>query len=299
MKPAAQQRQVLDAAVETLYETWGTAESAREAILQRAPSAVDDEEIVAWFAELQRLGASPGAEIARQRMNLEIDVRHVLPVIRVPTLVLNRVGDRSVNIEEARYIAARVSGAALVELPGDAHLPSAGDRESLFAALGQFLETTADEEPSVERETVLATVVHLESDDPELGSLMALASRQSERFKGRIVATPASGVDAVFDGPARAIRYAAAVSAAGSGGNGVHAGIQTGEVELTDGGASGPPWTSRQLAALGNPGQVLATGTVRDLVAGSGIRFTPAPRGQRAKLPDLPQILLVDRDSLA
>jgi class 3 adenylate cyclase len=145
----------------------------------------------------------------------------------------------------------------------------------------------------------LATVVHLESDDPEPGSLMALASRQSERFKGRIVATPASGVDAVFDGPARAIRYAAAVSAAGSGGNGVHAGIQTGEVELTDGGASGPPLDiARQLAALGNPGQVLATGTVRDLVAGSGIRFARAARSQTGPLPGVTQILVVERESL-
>jgi class 3 adenylate cyclase len=129
---------------------------------------------------------------------------------------------------------------------------------------------------------------------------MASPARRSERFKGRIVATPASGVAAMFDGPARAIRYAAAVSQAGSGANGVRAGIQTGEVELTDGGASGPPLdVARQLAAHGHPGQVLVTGTVRDLVAGSGIRFTPAPRGQRAKLPDLPQVLLVDRDSLA
>jgi pimeloyl-ACP methyl ester carboxylesterase len=299
MRQVELQRQEIDATAETLYETWGTTESARESIRMRAPSAEDDEELVSWFAELQRLGASPGAEIARQRMNLEIDVRHILSAVRVPTLVLNRVGDRSANIGEARYIAERIPGAVLVELPGDAHLPHEGDQESLFSALEQFIRGAAQHEVVEEPEAVLATVVHLASDEMDPAALSSAVANDVERFRGRIVATSRTGIDAIFDGPARAIRYADAVSVTISRGNCIRIGIQIGEMELGATGVSGPPVDSaRRLAELAEPGQILTTGLVRDLVAGSSIRFAHRPGGQPSSIPDSTEVLVVDQDSL-
>jgi pimeloyl-ACP methyl ester carboxylesterase len=297
MRPVERQRQEIDATAETLYETWGTAESARESIRMRAPSAEDDEELVSWFAELQRLGASPGAEIARQRMNLEIDVRHILSAVRVPTLVPHRIGDLSANIGEARYVAERIPGAHLVELPGVDHLPMVGDQDSLFSALERFLAAPPEELPTIERETVLATIVHLESDEMEPAALAAVATEIVSRFKGRVVGSRTEGVDAVFDGPARAVRFAGAVMATGR--SELRTGIQIGEVEIGNGDVAGPPIDSaHRLAELAQPGQILATSTIRDLVAGSGIHFDRLSAGQAAKVADVTEVLIVDRDSL-
>jgi pimeloyl-ACP methyl ester carboxylesterase len=296
------QRHFIDEAASTLYETWGTVESAREIISEwGAPSHRDDEELARWFAELLRLGASPGAELERRRMNLEIDVRAVLPAIKAPTLLLNRVGDTDVNIGEARYIAQRIPGAVLTELPGSDHFPMVGDQESLFAAIERFLAGSAPETPAHERETVLATVVHIASEGLDPVDLAAVASGAAARFRGRIAESGDDAVVAVFDGPARAIRFADAVcqTAAARAGS-ARGGIQTGELEIGDGEASGPPVeVARRLAEVAQPGQLLVTGIVRDLVAGSGIRFEPAPGDQASTIADVAQVLVVDRDSLA
>ena len=109
-----------------------------------------------------RLGASPGAAIALDRMNLEVDVRSILPAIRVPTLVVNRLGDRDAKIGEARYLAERIPGAILAELPGDDHFPFVGDQESFFAAIEPFIAGLGEGAATpLERESVLATVVCL------------------------------------------------------------------------------------------------------------------------------------------
>ena len=296
--PLEEQQQEIADDAERLYETWGSAESARESIALRAPAMAKDEALVSWFAELQRLGASPGAEIARQRMNLGIDIRHILPVVRVPTLVLNRAGDLSVNIDEARYIARRIPDAVLGELPGDAHIPWEGDQDPLFAAIERFLATVAEEPPAEERETVLATLVHIAGDSLPAAELSDLAARAGERFRGRIVAAGEDGIDAVFDGPARAVRFADAVASAS--GEAARAGIQTGELELGERSAAGPPCeAARELAALARPGQIVVSGTVRDLVAGSGIRFEPIAGDQAGEIANISQVLAVDRGSLS
>jgi pimeloyl-ACP methyl ester carboxylesterase len=300
-EPIDKRKVRFEAAIESLYETWGTAQAAREVIgAWGAPSLQDDEALVTWFAELIRLGASPGAEIARQRMNFEIDVRHVLPTIRVPTLVLNRIGDRDADIGEARYIASKIPEASLEELPGEDHFPMVGDQESLFGAIERFLGGAQPATTPAERETVLATVVQLRSDESESAAIHALASQEIERFRGRIVAAGGDGIVAVFDGPARAIRFAGAVQeAAGRQGISARGGIQTGEMELGDGHAYGPPVDiAGRLAALAHSGQLLATGTVRDLVAGSGLRFDDAPGEQIGAVTDLPRMLVVDAESL-
>jgi len=233
-------------------------------------------------------------------MNLEIDVRHILPAIRVPTLMLNRIGDLSANVGEARYIAARIPGAVLVELPGPDHLPWIGDQETFFAAIEDFLDHARSAEPTAEeRETVLATIVHLESDDLDAKTLADLARQDLARYRGRGVATGDIGFDAIFDGPARAVRYADAVSeGAKTRGGTIRSGIQTGELTLGDSQASGPPaYVSRRMAELAQPNQILATSTVRDLVAGSGILFRELALEDVEQL-DHAQILAVDRESL-
>jgi hypothetical protein len=233
-------------------------------------------------------------------MNLQVDVRHVLPAIRVPTLVLNRIGDRDADIGEARYIASHVPGSELEELPGIDHFPWVGDQETLFAAIERFLAGIQQATTPEERETVLATIVRLVSDDPGTATLAETAEHEIERFRGRIVGASGDGVVAVFDGPARAIRFAGAVQEAVSRRDvSARGGIQTGELVLGDGNAHGPPVDiADRLAALARPGQLLATGTVRDLVAGSGIRFDDPPGEQTEAMTDLPRILVVDGESL-
>jgi pimeloyl-ACP methyl ester carboxylesterase len=299
-RPREEKRQEIDASEQTLYETWGTAEHARDDIRKwLAPSAQDDEELVQWFAELMRLGASPGAIIALDRMNLEVDVRHILPTIRVPTLVVNRVGDRDVSVKEARYLEAHIPGAILAEVPGVDHAPWVGDQDSLISAIERFLAARPDRVPAPERETVLATIVHLASDRMDPAALASAAVNGLERFRGRIVATSPTGIDAVFDGPARAIRYADAASAMASGSDSLRVGIQIGEMELGDRSVSGPPVdTAHRLAELAQPGQLLTTGIVRDLVAGSGIHFDPLPDDQLVNGADGQVVLVVNRDSL-
>ena len=297
-KPVDQQRQEIDATEQTLYETWGTAEHARDNIREWvAPSAQDDEELVKWFAELMRLGASPGAAIALSRMNLEVDVRHILPTVRVPTLVVNRVGDRDAKIEEARYLAAHIPGAILAELPGVDHAPWVGDQESVFSAIGRFLAEPPKDTPATERETVLATIVHLASGEVDPAALAAVAIETVPRFKGRIVDST-EGVDAVFDGPARAVRFAGAMLEKARS-SGMRVGIQIGEIEIGDTDVASPPVEiAHHLAELAQPGYILTTSTVRDLVAGSGIRFESLPVGQVVNVADVRDVLMVDRDSL-
>jgi pimeloyl-ACP methyl ester carboxylesterase len=296
---ADQQRRELDASEQTLYETWGTAERARDDIRKwLAPSAQDDEQLVQWCAELMRMGASPGAAIALSRMNLEVDVRHILPTIRVPTLVVNRVGDRDGTIEEARYLAAHIPGAIFAELPGIDHAPWVGDQDSLFSAIERFLAARPGDVAPPERETVLATIVHLASDKMDPAALAAIASDNVQPLKGRIVGSGTEGVDAVFDGPARAVRFAGAVMVTTRSSE-MRIGIQIGELELGDTDVAGPPVESaHRLAELAQPGQILASSIVRDLVAGSGIRFSELPAGQAVSIPDVTEVLVVDRDSV-
>ncbi|MDQ2681940.1 MAG: alpha/beta fold hydrolase, partial [Chloroflexota bacterium] len=125
----------------TYAERWGTIEFAREVMSHYGPSAVDDDAMIEWFAETFRLSASPGAAVALDRMDLEVDVRHLLREIRVPTLVVHRVGEHDADIGEARYIAERIPGSTLRELPGDDHLPYLGDQDAFFEPIGGFLET--------------------------------------------------------------------------------------------------------------------------------------------------------------
>ncbi|HEY7401148.1 MAG TPA: adenylate/guanylate cyclase domain-containing protein [Actinomycetota bacterium] len=282
--PTPEQRELDYADVET---SWG-----REIDLGTyAPSMVGDEAFHTWFARYFRRSASPQAALALLRMNTQADIRHVLPAVRVPTLVMNRVGDLDVNVEEARYIAARIPGAKLVELPGADHTLWVGDTEPLLDEIEEFL-TGVRRGPDPDR--VLATVLFTDVvgsteraaaiGDRAWSQLVerhhAAVRAELGRFRGREVDTAGDEFLATFDGPARAVRCAAAsIDAVRGLGLDIRAGVHTGEVEMAGEEVRGlAVHIGARVAALASGGEVLVSSTVKDLVAGSGIEF--ADRGE-------------------
>ncbi len=227
------------------------------------------------------MGASPGAALMLTRMNAEIDIRHVLPAVRVPTLVLHRTDDRCLKVEEGRYVASRVPGAVLVELPGEDHLPFVGDQDAMLDQVEDFLNRSYHD---VDADRVLATVLWARVDarpDPDSGDtgFDTHARREIEWFRGRAVSIDGEMLTAAFDGPARAIRCATSIAASAARfGRTVRVGLHTAECDLHDGRLRGVAVDiTRALAVLASPGEVLVSRTVKDLVAGSGQTF--ADRG--------------------
>jgi class 3 adenylate cyclase len=251
-----------------------------------APSKVGDEQFIRNLERYFRRSASPGAAASFVRMNSFVDVRHVLPAIQVPTLVLHRTGDRDVAVDEGRYIAARVPGANFVELAGDDHAISAGDVDSLADEIEEFVTGTR---PIPQPDRVLATVLFtdivgstqraVEMGDHRWRELLAAhdaaVRRELERFRGREVDTAGDGFLATFDGPARAVRCALSITGElRELGLDVRAGIHTGECELDGDKVRGiAVHTGARVAALAGPGEVLLSQTVKDLTAGSGLEF--------------------------
>ena len=280
--PYGQTDEDLRTLIAAIESSWGEGAGVNV----RAPGAAGDPGYQQWRARHQRLSASPGAAVALVQMNNEIDVRAVLPVIRVPTLVLHRRGDRAVPVEQARYLAENIPGARLKELPGIDHSPWVGDSESLLSEIEEFLTGSRH---SVESDRVLATVLFADivgSTEKAatlgdrrwrdlLDAYYTLARRELSRFRGREVDTAGDGFFAAFDGPARAIRCAATLSAGVRDlGLEVRAGLHTGECEIIGDKVGGiAVHIGARVAGLAGPGEVLVSGTVRDLVAGSGIRF--------------------------
>ncbi len=258
-----------------------------------APTA-DAEELKA-LTDYIRLSSSPGAADALGRMNLEIDVRHVLPAIRVPTLVLNRTGEPPAYVHGAHYLAEHISGARHVELPGVDHAIMAGDQDAVVNEMRNFLtaswETGGAEETEPDR--VLATVLFTDivgstGKAAELGdrSWRGLLEQhhfrirqQLARHRGVELDTAGDGFFARFDGPARAIRCACAIREdLDDLGLDIRAGLHTGECEQLDGKVAGIAVSiGARVAAQAGAGEVLVSQTVKDLVAGSGIAF--AERG--------------------
>jgi pimeloyl-ACP methyl ester carboxylesterase/class 3 adenylate cyclase len=255
-----------------------------------APSTAGDEAVKRWWRRWVRISASPGTVEALRLMNADIDVRHVLPAIHVPTRVLHRAGDEDTLIGEGRYLAERIPGAQLVELEGVDH----GwwvDSGQIVAEIRRFLVGLWErgEWDLVETERVLATVLFTdiagstaklaEVGDRRWRELLqqhhALVRRQLVRFRGREIDTAGDGFFASFDGPARAIGCALAITdAVREIGLDVRAGLHTGECEITDSKMGGiAVHIGARVAAQAGPGEVLVSSTVKDLVAGSGIPF--------------------------
>jgi pimeloyl-ACP methyl ester carboxylesterase len=280
--------------------TWGTEEGARRLLRGLAGMDDPDPQTIRETVRYERLSASPGAVAQLVRMNVDIDVRAVLPAINAPTLVLNRAED---GPEPARDIADRIPTARYIELPGKAHLPYAEDSESVAREIEGFLRGAWDSGAwdEGEPERVLATLLFtdivgstqkaMELGDARWRALLsrhhALIRAQLIRFRGRELDTAGDGFFARFDGPARAIRCACAVTEAVKElGVEMRAGVHTGECELVDGKVAGiAVHTGARIAAEAQPSEVLVSSTVKDLVAGSGINFRE--RGS-AKLKGVP-----------
>jgi class 3 adenylate cyclase len=251
-----------------------------------APSMRGEAGFMDWAGRLERLAASPGT--IRRIIDLigAYDVRDVLPSIRVPTLVMHREHDTFIKVEHSRYIASKVPGARYVELEGEDNMFSLGDSEAIIGEIEEFLTGTRHER---EPDRMLATVLFTDICDStrraaEMGDrgwrfLLerhdALFRQALDRHRGREVKRTGDGFLATFDGPARAIRCAASVAEAmGTLGLQIRAGLHTGELEVMDGDLGGlAVHIASRVMSQAAPNEVLVSGTVKDLVVGSGIEF--------------------------
>lgn len=277
-----------------------------------APTLAHDPEFRAWFSKLRRFGATPSSISALRAMNSDIDVRGVLGSIRVPTLVLHRRGDLDTPFVNGQYLAEHIPGAKFVELEGIDHLPFVGDMDSVVGEIEEFV-TGARGSPTADR--ILTTVVFTDivsstargvalGDDAWRNVLESLyqASRQEiERYRGREVKTLGDGMLATFDGPARAVRSALAlVESAKSQGLQLRAGVHTGEVEFVGSDVSGVAVNlCQRVQSEASPGEVLVTSTVRDLVAGSGLRFEDRGVRMLKGIPDPCRVYVTTGDDQA
>jgi class 3 adenylate cyclase/pimeloyl-ACP methyl ester carboxylesterase len=275
--------EVLRHMVEQIEEHWGDAALLRTF----APGLAKDPRAVNWWGKFQRRAASPGMARALIEMLAEIDVRPVLPTIHVPTLIIHRTDEKAVPIGAARYLAEHIAGARLVEQPGDDHFPWLGEADAFVDEVEVFL---TGERQSREVDRVLATVLFTDivgstEHAARLGDRAwrdlleehnATVRREIARMRGREVGTAGDGFLATFDGPARAIRCACAIQdAVRPLGIAVRAGLHTGECEMIGDDVGGiAVHIGARVAAFAQPGEVLVSSTVKDLVAGSGLRFT-------------------------
>jgi class 3 adenylate cyclase len=282
---------------EKIDQGWGSPAFVEDLVDWLSPSMRGDPEFLRAVGRNLRLSASPGDAIARDRASRDTDVRHVLPSIQVPTLVLHRLGDKVEPVEQGRYIASHVPGATLVELPGDDHLFPFDD---LVPHIARFIESVHAEEAEFDR--VLATVLFTDivgstARAAELGdrAWRALLERHHAtvramlgRYRGKEIDTAGDGFFATFDGPARAVRCAQAiVEALRPLGLEVRAGVHTGEVETIDGKVGGMAVViGARVAAVAGAGEILVSQTVKDLVAGSGLTFEDRGARELKGVPD-------------
>jgi class 3 adenylate cyclase len=274
---------VLDRYVEAKVANWG----GDETVDFFAPSVAGDPEFRRRFAAFERRATSPGAYRSLMHMNADSDVRDVLASIRVPTLILHRSGDIPIRVGHGRYLSEHIAGARYVELPGDDHFFWVGDTAAIFDEVEEFL---TGRRSTYDADRVLCTIVFTDIVDStrraaDLGDRRwrgllddhdAMVRGQLERFRGRPIKYTGDGVFATFDGPARAIRCAGAIrDGARRLGLEIRAGLHTGECEIRDDDLGGiAVHVGARVAGLADPGEVLVSRTVVDLVAGSGIEFT-------------------------
>jgi class 3 adenylate cyclase/alpha-beta hydrolase superfamily lysophospholipase len=273
-----------ESTTEFLLPAWGSGENLEPF----APSVADDPGLREWWGKMERVGASPGMMLKLYQMFLEIDVREVLPMVQVPTLVLHHTGDRVVNVNAGRYLGEHIPGAKYVELPGRDHAAWAGDVDGLLGEIEEFL-TGARAAPPDDTDRVLATVLFtdvvgstvraVEMGDKAWRDLLerhhAVVRGELAKHRGREVKTMGDGFLATFDGPARGVRAAQAIVAGVRNiGLEVRSGLHTGECEMLGEDVGGiAVHIGARIAARADAGEVLVSSTVKDLVAGSGIEF--------------------------
>jgi class 3 adenylate cyclase len=273
--------------IEPSLERWG--EGTRGTAI--APTLADDPAFQEWFGKLERLTGAPSHARLLMELGNETDVRTILPQVRVPTLVLTRPETGFYEPGHATYVADRIPGARLVELPGTDILVAAGETEPLVSELEEFFTGTRRERPP---ERVLATVLFTDIvasteraaqlGDSRWRQLLdrhnELVRRHLGRHQGREVKTIGDGFLATFDGPARGVRCAAEIAAEVRRlGIEIRAGLHTGECEVVGDDVAGMAVNiGARVSSLAGPGEVLVSGTVKDLVVGSGLEF--ADRGE-------------------
>jgi pimeloyl-ACP methyl ester carboxylesterase len=263
-------------------ETWGVGLSL--ALL--APSRLQDEALVRWWCRFERQSMSPAMALEIIRLNMDVDIRAVLPSIRVPTLVIHCTDD-VIPVEGARWLAEQIPDAQFVELPGDEHWPWITNPDPGVDEVAQFLTGVRHEhEPDRVLTTILFTdIVESTERAAALGDTRwrdllqqhdRLVRRELDRHRGRQVKTLGDGVLATFDGPARGIGCARAIcEQANTIGVEVRAGLHSGEVDLVNGDVGGiAVHIGARVAGEAGSGEVLVSSTVKDLVVGSGLTFS-------------------------
>jgi pimeloyl-ACP methyl ester carboxylesterase len=280
--PWAPTREAFEGWIQMVEREWG----GPLGIELFAPSVADDKRFREWWARLLRLAASPATAIELLRRVDQIDVRPVLPTIRVPTLVLHCGGDRLVRVENGRYLGRHIPNAKYVELAGEDHFPYLSSADAILAEIEEFV-TGARQAPETDR--VLATVLFTDivgstARAAEMGDrrwrdlleqYQTLVRRDLTRLRGREVKTLGDGFLAIFDGPARAIRCARAIrDSVRRLGIEITSGLHTGECELMGQDVGGiAVHIGARVAESAAPGEVLVSSTVKDLVTGSGLEF--------------------------
>ena len=279
-------REFVEPGIDEIISNWGEG-----LILQLAAPSMDTPVKRRELGRYERSAASPGMVRALMRLNLDIDVRPILATINVPTLVLHREHDMMTPLEMGEYLAQHIPGATMVVLPGQDHVPWAGDVDRFVGEIQEFLTGSREAAPP---DRVLATVMFndivgstqraAEMGDRAWKQLLdrfyETAERQIQRFAGRLIDTTGDGVLATFDGPARGVRSAAAIrEAVRPLGVEIRAGLHTGECELRGDNVGGiAVHIGARVSAKAGAGEILVSRTVRDLVVGSGLEF--ADRGE-------------------
>jgi pimeloyl-ACP methyl ester carboxylesterase len=275
-------------------QSWGTRRFAEVNLPFFCPSLSGDQQQTRWFERFVRGTASANVELAVESVFRQMDIRSLLPTIRVPTLIMHRVGDKIEDVGGSRYMAGVIPEAQYVELQGADHFPWAGDQQPVLQEIERFVRRLEPGATALDR--VLATVLFTDIVDStahaaSLGDRRWRETRtahdrivreQIARFRGREVKTMGDGFLVTFDGPARGVLCAREISAATRGlGIDVRAGLHTGEIELDGEDISGIAVAiGARVGALAGPGDVFVSSTVKDLVVGSGLVFED--RGQHA-----------------
>jgi class 3 adenylate cyclase len=295
--PWAWDHDAWDLWLDRVEREWGSEDFVRQLNETLSPSLAGDLSYLRTLGKILRLAASPGDAAAFDRIQRDTDVRHVLPAIQAPTLLIHRTGDRLEPVEQGRYIADRIPGARLLELEGEDHL---GPFDDLLPHIIGFLNSTRERESEFDR--VLATILFTDI----VGSTERAAAEGDRgwrdllerhhqvvramigRFRGVEVDTAGDGFFATFDGPVRAVRCAQAiVDAVRAVGIEVRAGCHTGEVDTIDGQTGGlAVHIGARVGAMAGPSEILASQTVKDLTAGSGLVYEDAGEHELKGVPD-------------
>ncbi len=279
--------------LDEVSSTWGTRQYAENNLPLFCPSLAGDAKQIDWFERFLRGTASRNTQLALENVMRQMDVRALLPAIRVPTLIMHRSDDKVEDVGASHYLADAIRGAKYLEFPGADHFPWAGDQEPVLREITSFTTSLSDADATV-RDRVLASVLFTDIVDStahaaSLGDNRWRATRQAHdrivranlaRFRGHEVKTIGDGFLATFDGPARGVLCAREICGSmESLGIDVRAGLHTGEIELDGDDVAGIAVAiGARVGALAAPGEVLVSSTVKDLVVGSGIVF--ADRGE-------------------